>query len=268
MRQRTVRKRPQVSPAAVVKVAIELLDAEGMEGVTFRAVAKKLGIQPPALYWHFVNKRDLMDDLAQAILVEGGVDAIQPPAKPSEWEAWLAAAGRTVRLALVAHRDGGRVVAGASFFRAKALAKLALTATQVLHDAGFGRAEASLATSTVIDYVWGYVIEEQAGEGPEPSDQRLPPGIDPRAQGFDFAVESFGVDRSTARLIREVMKERDKLSEAEKFEWGLQAILQGLANAKKVARRPPSYPAELPRSGATGDRRRILDPADSVSKWA
>jgi len=47
MRQRNVRKRPNVSPEVVVRTALELLDAEGMEGVTFRAVAKKLGIQPP-----------------------------------------------------------------------------------------------------------------------------------------------------------------------------------------------------------------------------
>jgi len=115
-----------------------ILDQEGAEGVTFRAVAQKLGVRPPALYWHFVNKRDLMDDLAQSILVGGGVDAIPRPPEPSDWRPWLAQSAQTLRAALIAHRDGGRVVAGASLGRAKALARLALQSAEVLRQAGFG----------------------------------------------------------------------------------------------------------------------------------
>ncbi len=243
MRQRTVRERPNVSPERVVQTALQLLDAEGIEGVTFRAVAKKLGIQPPALYWHFVNKRDLMDDLAQAILVAGGVDSIQPPENPSEWKEWLGQSARILREALVAHRDGGRIVAGASFFRAKALARFAVVSTGVLKDGGFGLAEASLATATVVDYVWGFVIEEQEGEGPGS------PG--PSAKGADRAailaersiLESFDSDPPLARLLREAMQERSKLSDGQMFDWGLRVILEGLASAKKTGRRAAVGPA-------------------------
>ncbi|MGC2288542.1 MAG: TetR/AcrR family transcriptional regulator C-terminal domain-containing protein [Thermoplasmata archaeon] len=232
-----MRKRPHVNPEAVVKVAMELLDAEGMEGVTFRAVAKKLGVQPPALYWHFVNKRDLMDDLAQAILVQGGVGAIVPPTKPSEWRGWLAQMGRTVRSALVAHTDGGRVVAGASFHRAKALARLSVTSAQVLRDAGFGLAEAVMATTTVIDYVWGFVIEEQEGTGPEPKDEDSSPGADDPTRAPDFLAMAFGVELAMAPQVQAMMEEWDRLSDAQKFEWGLQTILEGLAASKRSGRR-------------------------------
>lgn len=243
MRQRSVRKRPNVSPEVVVRTALELLDAEGMEGVTFRAVAKKLGIQPPALYWHFVNKRDLLDDLAQAILVEGGVDAIQPPKNPSEWKEWLDQSANTLRKALVAHRDGGRVVAGATFGRAKALARFTLVSTKVLKEGGFGLLEASLATTTIVDYVWGYVIEEQAGRGPEPSG-----ATSARAKGTPrlaekFPGEALGVDSSVAHLFRDAMKEIRKLNEVQLFDWGLQAILKGLTWAKKSGRRAAVGPA-------------------------
>jgi TetR/AcrR family tetracycline transcriptional repressor len=237
MRQRTTRKRPHVSPAAAVKIAMGLLDAEGIDGVSFRAVAKQLGVQPPALYWHFVNKRDLMDDLAQAILVQGGVDAIKPPMDPSEWKEWLGRSANLLRKALVAHRDGGRVVAGASFHRAKALAGFAILSTKVLEEGGFRMVEASLATATVVDYVWGYVIEEQAGEGPGApvSSAKAVPGR--TAPGPGSIIESLGIDPLEATLFQDAMRGRSMLSELQRFNWGLQAILEGLASAKKAGRR-------------------------------
>jgi TetR/AcrR family tetracycline transcriptional repressor len=237
MRQRTVRRRPNVTPEAVVKAALEILDAEGLEGVTFRAVASKLGIQAPALYWHFENKRDLLDDVAQTILIEGGVDAIQPPSKGEDWKAWLSQAAHTLRKALVTHRDGGRIVAGASFGRAKALARIVITSTKVLKDAGFGSAEAGLATATVVDYVWGYVIEEQEGRGPEPSGATAARANGTPRLAEKFPGEAFGVDPSVANLFRETMKEVNKLTEVQLFDWGLQVILKGLTSAKKSGRR-------------------------------
>jgi hypothetical protein len=222
---------------------MELLDAGGMEGVTFRAVAKKLGIQPPALYWHFVNKRDLLDDLAQAILIGGGVDAIQPPKNPSEWKGWLGQSANILRGALIAHRDGGRIVAGASFGRAKALAKFTGVSTKVLNDGGFGLVEASLATTTVVDYVWGFVIEEQEGRGPGPPSTggERPEGTTGLSE--KLLGEKFGVELPLAKLIREAMLEMNKLSDAQLFDWGLQVILEGLVSAKKSGRRAALGPA-------------------------
>ncbi|MGD0249583.1 MAG: TetR/AcrR family transcriptional regulator C-terminal domain-containing protein [Thermoplasmata archaeon] len=222
---------------------MEILDAEGLEGVTFRAVASKLGIQAPALYWHFENKRDLMDDLAQAILIEGGVDAIQPPSKAGDWKVWLGQTAHTLRKALVAHRDGGRVVAGASFLRAKALAKIGITSTKVLKEAGFGLVEASLATATVVDYVWGFVIEEQEGRGPEPSGANATGVNRTSGPGEELLGEVFGVDPPVVNLFREIMKELNKLSDVQLFDWGLQVVLEGLTSMRKSGRRAAVGPA-------------------------
>jgi TetR/AcrR family tetracycline transcriptional repressor len=237
MRKRAVRKRPNVTPEAAVRVALDLLDAGGLEAITFRAVASRLGVQAPALYWHFEGKRDLMDDVAQAILVEGGVDTIELPASAGDWKEWLGQSAHTLRKALVAHRDGGRIVAGASFHRAKALAGFALKSTKALKDAGFGTVEASLAAATVVDYVWGFVIEEQEGRGPEPSTTRkarasVTPG--PAGESIDEAVD---VESPLASLFREAMKGLSRLSGDQLFDWGLQVILDGVASAMKRGRR-------------------------------
>ena len=82
-----------------------------------------------------------------------------------------------LRNALIAHRDGGRVVAGASFGRAYALEKMLAQIARVLNKAGFDSLHADLAAGTTIDYVWGFVIEEQAGLNPKNSMHTCPTNI-------------------------------------------------------------------------------------------
>src|SRR5208283_4458643 len=150
---------PRIEPEAVVGAALEILDAEGLEHITLRKISSRIGVQAPALYWHFRDKQDITDDMAQAILVQGGVEDIKPPRDPTAWAEWLVETAHVVRRAMVSHRDGGRVVAGASF-RARTLEKVVVLTIRVLNEAGFDLLHASLAAATTIDYVWGYVIEE------------------------------------------------------------------------------------------------------------
>ncbi len=214
-------KAPHIEPQAAIRATLEILDAEGLEHVTMRQISSKLGVKPPALYWHFKDKQDIIDDMAQAILVQGGLGDIKRPRDPAAWAEWLIETACAVRRAMVSHRDGGRVVAGASF-RAKTLAKLMILTTRVLNEAGFDLLHASLATGLTFDYIWGFVIEEQAGKGPEP--EPAPP------QGQEVA-SPFALDLMDEDLLDAVMTERDKLTATEEFEWGLRVIVSGLKPA-------------------------------------
>src|SRR6266508_61882 len=44
----------------IVRAAIELLDAEGVEGLSMRRLGKRLGSAPTAVYWHVKSKHDLV----------------------------------------------------------------------------------------------------------------------------------------------------------------------------------------------------------------
>ena len=146
MRVRKARA-PHIEPEAVVKAALEILDIGGLEHVTLRLISSKVGFQSPALDWHFKDKQDIIDDMAQAILVEGGLEDIKRPKNSAAWAEWLIETGHAVRRAMISHRDGGRVVAGASF-RARTLARLSILTTRVLKEAGFDLLHASMATWT------------------------------------------------------------------------------------------------------------------------
>jgi len=234
MRVRAKPKRAPIEPEAVVRIALEILDARGLEHVTLREIASRLGVKAPALYWHFKDKQDLVEDMAHVILKDARIDEIQRPEDIHSWAEWLADVARSLRKALLSHREGGRVVAGAAFGRAKSLASLAILASRVTKEAGFDDAHAHLAVGVVFDYVWGYVIEEQAGFGPEPEDQS-PEAAERYKEAMESVLPSdFGPQM---KILNAAVRDMDSLTPDERFEWGLQAIITGLKAEHTAAKR-------------------------------
>ena len=222
-------KTPRLQPEDVIKAALEILDAEGLENVTLRRIAAKLNVQAPALYWHFKNKQDLTDDMAQAILTNAKLDSTTSPTDINNWPIWLADLMHCLRNALIAHKDGGRVVAGATFGRAYTLEKILILITRVLEDVGFDKLHASLAAGTTIDYVWGFVIEEQAGTEPENLISAL---------SKPQEIQSIRTNSEDDEFLCTLLKEYRKLTPTQLFDWGLQVIITGLKSTLKKPQVP------------------------------
>jgi AcrR family transcriptional regulator len=60
----------EISPEAIVRAAIDILNRDGLEKLSMRALAAVLGVKAPALYWHIKNKQDLIDQIAEKICAE------------------------------------------------------------------------------------------------------------------------------------------------------------------------------------------------------
>ncbi|MFJ9696953.1 TetR/AcrR family transcriptional regulator C-terminal domain-containing protein [Kitasatospora sp. NPDC101183] len=142
----------------VVRTALRLLNEEGIEGLTTRRLARELGVQSPALYWHFKNKRELLDLMAEAMLAE----ALPPDREPGpeHWPDWIAADARAKRHALLAYRDGARVHAG-TLPTADELPAVEAQ-LRALCGAGLRPRTALRLLLTVDRYIMGWVTEEQA----------------------------------------------------------------------------------------------------------
>lgn len=208
----------RIQPKAIINVALELLDAKGLDGITLRGLAAKLGVKAPTLYWYFKNKQDIIDDMAHAILSTEQLNNLTSQ-KICDWSIWLKDLAHATRDALMSHRDGGRVVAGASFFRAHALARLSFLATKVLVEAGFPIIDASIGASTVLNYIWGFVIEEQS-HIPVPDDSRIK-----RSIGHTIFER---LDEESHQLWSQITEERNMLTTSSQFEIGLEIIIKGL----------------------------------------
>jgi AcrR family transcriptional regulator len=62
------RREESLSRAQIIEASIELLDASGEAGLTFRALSERLATGPGAIYWHIANKSDLLTAACDAIL--------------------------------------------------------------------------------------------------------------------------------------------------------------------------------------------------------
>ncbi len=95
---------------SVIAAALKMLDEVGLDAFSVRRLAVELGVRSPALYWHFRNKQDLLDGMADAIVVAAGMG---PPRDGESWSEWLTRRARAYRKSVLAHPDGARIVASA-----------------------------------------------------------------------------------------------------------------------------------------------------------
>lgn len=143
----------------VVSEAVALLDADGLDGVTTRKLATRLGVQSPTLYWHVPNKAALITAIADAILADL-VQRMSPPMPDEDWQDWLTGLAQGLRRALLAHPDGARVVSSAQLSAAmSAISELAMSA---LVAKGVPLRQARIITLAVERFTVGHVLEEQA----------------------------------------------------------------------------------------------------------
>ena len=55
----------------ILRAAFGLLDETGLDGITMRALAARLSVQAPALYWHVKDKAELIAMMAQDLYLRG-----------------------------------------------------------------------------------------------------------------------------------------------------------------------------------------------------
>lgn len=151
----------------VLREAMRLVDDDGLDALSLRTLAARLGVQAPTLYWHVKNKAALLDALADAIMDEaiGAVPA--PTSDGSDGREWLLAALGQLRAAMLRHRDGARIVSGARYsMRRGDFSELAM-ATLVEHGADLHHARLLVLAGE--RYTVGWVLEEQSPP-PDPPD--------------------------------------------------------------------------------------------------
>lgn len=200
--------------AQVVEAAIELLDEVGLDGLTLRRLAQELGVQAPALYWHFKNKQELLDQMAVAISATD--TPVHMPADGEPWDDWLAQRARDIRRSLNSHRDGAMLAA--STRRQPSRWQDIDAQISALVETGMRPADAMRALLTVGNYVSGFTLEEQAGRiGGSTASDRDPSEV-------EKALEAFADYPRLSEALREVGDPRSDSA----FESGLEVVLDGL----------------------------------------
>jgi TetR/AcrR family tetracycline transcriptional repressor len=211
-------ERAPVSREAVVQAALGLLAEGGLDAVSFRRIAKVLGVSGPTLYWHVENKRQLMDLMAEELLRRSG-RAYAGPAPGQPWWEWLQDDARRMFHALIATRDAPRILAGnrpstESFPEIERV-------LGVLVDAGMTPGEAQQTLFAIGAYVIGSATEWQA-EAERARSQPLPDPADERLNAL--RAEVLAEQPLLLAAIGERLGGRDTAA----FEFGLDLLVDGL----------------------------------------
>lgn len=150
-------KKKPLELSVIVDAALELLDETGMDGVTTRALADRLGIRSPSLYWHVKNKQTLFSHMAEAMFME---HLPQTDHRNRDWREWLKDGARCIRNAALSRRDGARVIAASR--PTGTIDALSFPAMiQRLEDAGFSRDRALDAFMVMGRFTLGWAMAEQ-----------------------------------------------------------------------------------------------------------
>jgi len=132
-----------------------VLKEGGLENLTIRKLADHFGIKSASLYYHFRNKQELLDYVADGIIQ----NAFRPPRPGEEWQGWLLAIALRLRECMHAYPDGALVCAGAS------PPTDTMTTFQAIYEpiqrAGFPRDPTRFLLFSLIRFTIGWTADEQ-----------------------------------------------------------------------------------------------------------
>jgi TetR/AcrR family tetracycline transcriptional repressor len=214
----TAAERVPLTREAIVGAALSLLADGGLEAVSFRRIAARLGVSGPTLYWHVQNKRELMDLMAEELVRRAGRGPAEPAHGQPWWE-WLRAHTQQMFQALISTRDAPRVLAGNRPSR-ESFPEIERT-LGVLVDAGLTPGQAQMTLFTIGAYVIGSATEWQA-EAERNSAQPLP---DPH----ESELNALRADVLAGQpLLLAAMNDLLRRPHEATFEYGLDLLIQGL----------------------------------------
>jgi len=165
----------------VLLAALDLLDEVGLEDLTTRRLAERLGVQPSAMYRHFASKQALLD-----AMVEHLATVADGPVPDGDWSEQLRRIAEESRNGMLRVRDGARLIATHRTPGPAAIAAFDQL-TAMMHATGLPEPIARSAVDTVICYVNGFTIEEQSRRPAAPTRTRADKNADFRA-GLELII--------------------------------------------------------------------------------
>ncbi|MFJ5027264.1 TetR/AcrR family transcriptional regulator C-terminal domain-containing protein [Streptomyces sp. NPDC088560] len=224
-RQRREPDQPSLSREAIVREAIAMLDADGVEALSMRKLGARLNAGATSLYRHVATKDELMELAVDEVAAEIRV----PAGTGTDWRAAATEAARSFRATALRHPWVSSVMGQAGLvYLGPNLMAFNERLAALFVEAGFPQADAAI--SALLGYVLGMSTTEAAwlttvarsGHTEAEFVSRLLPAAQQAAAGHDSLSAAYAATDATA--VRDPAEERDA-----KFGYGLDVVLDGLA---------------------------------------
>ncbi|MFI1727433.1 TetR/AcrR family transcriptional regulator C-terminal domain-containing protein [Streptomyces sp. NPDC020489] len=197
-----------LSEERIVAAAMEVLESDGLDGLSLRAVAGRLGVRVNAVAWHVKDKAGLIGAATDAMMAD-----CLPARLPRHPEERVRKLLKSFRATLCSRRDGARLMQeGFSLARPHQLA-FAEAFNAALRATGRSSKEVAWTAWTLIYFVISLVNEEQA------SPDRTP------------GVEAAAADPAAFPCLAETIEHLTGESFDDRFAYGVDLILTGRSAA-------------------------------------
>ncbi|MFI6363281.1 TetR/AcrR family transcriptional regulator C-terminal domain-containing protein [Nocardia sp. NPDC050630] len=207
-----------VTRATVLHAALEIVDRDGIDGLSMRRLADAVGRDPMVVYRHVANKAAVLDGVAEVVFAQLSIDA-----SDADWAAQLRMVARDFRRLALAHPKAvpllvTRPLATPLGLRPQAVVRPLENILALLTRAGFSGADALHIYRALFGFLYGHVLNElqEIVESPEETDEVLRLGL------HRLPIAEFP-------LLRELAPALAAYDGATELERGLDILLTGLA---------------------------------------
>jgi AcrR family transcriptional regulator len=163
--------REPLTKEKIVDKALEILDAEGVEGISMRRLGDALGVEAMAMYHHFPNKDAILDGVLARIMEETGPAM---PLESADWKTVMLSGPASAGRAIAAHPKAGWLFLGRRYSTGESLQMLEAPLA-ILRSAGFEGQELVDAAHAIFAYTagWYMLSSGQGGSWSGPDDEAI-----------------------------------------------------------------------------------------------
>ncbi|MEU1207792.1 TetR/AcrR family transcriptional regulator C-terminal domain-containing protein [Nocardia sp. NPDC005825] len=217
--------RENLSKEQIIRTAIELLDAEGLDGLNMRSLGKRLDSAPTAMYWHVKNK----DNLVRLATDEIWGEIELPDLDAMDWRAAAEALAAGMYAMITRHPWIVQAQAGYLHYGPNK-SRHDDQMLAVFEQAGFDDAGADRAAATLFMFVLGNAVGQAADVSLNRRLSRQGGDAETQlAQALSEATEIAARHPRLRRRLENPSAANDYNAAPESsFEFGLAALLDGL----------------------------------------
>jgi AcrR family transcriptional regulator len=210
-------RRDRISREVVLATALQIIDRQGVDGLSVRRLGQALGRDPMTLYRYAPNKAAMLDGVAELVLDQLDVDA-----SDGDWTAQLRTVARAFRGLALAHPHVvpllvTRPLATPLGLRPLGTLRPLEAILDLLTRAGFSATDALHIYRSFFGFLQGHILNElqELVDNPEETDDLLRLGL------HRLPIRDFPLLRSLAPVLA-------RYDGAAELERGLDILLAGL----------------------------------------
>jgi len=225
----STQERARLSRERVLQAAVDLADEAGMEALTMRGLADRLGVEAMSLYYHVANKEAMLDGVVDLIVtqISEAADEAGPPSGKGDWKTTMRNRILAAREVLLRHKWAPAVMETRTSVGPATL-RYYDDLLQVFRKGGFSYDLAHHAMHALGSRALGFTQELFDPADQETGDEEMEAGMAAMAEEVPHLVE----------MLMEISHEGAETTlgwcdDQTEFEFGLDLLLDGLERLRE-----------------------------------